>query len=140
MKILIPFICAGLFWLGGYGKIPFLFIPGWNAKLWRWLMGGFIGLFLWHGFITFGLLMLTYWLATSVFGYGDKSILNRFLPQNWTHFASGVFYGLASMPLIGFWSIPLAVISGGAFYCIERFKVNNPWAELLRGGIGCLLL
>ena len=87
MRILIPFICAALFALGGYGKIPFLFIKGWNAKLWRWLMGGFIGLLLWHGVITFGLLLLT---------------------------------------------------SGGAFYCVERFKIPNPYAELLRGG-SCLL-
>jgi len=140
MIILIPFICAALFAVGGYGKIPFLFIKGWNAKLWRWLMGGFIGLLLWHGVITFGLLLLTYWLATSVFGYGDKSILNKFLSQNMTHMVSGIMFGLASAPILLFWSIPLAIISGGVFYLIEKYKINNPYAELLRGGLGTCLL
>ena len=140
MRILIPFICATLFALGGYGKIPFLFIKGWNAKLWRWLMGGFVGLLLWHGVITFGLLLLTYWLATSVFGYGDKSILTKFLSQNMTHFASGVFYGLASFPLLGWWAILMALISGIAFYLVEKFKISNPYAELLRGGVGSCLI
>ena len=140
MIILIPFICALLFALGGDGRIPFLFIKGWNAKLWRWLMGGFIGLLLWHGVITLGLLMLTYWLATSVFGYGDKSILNKFLSQNMTHMVSGIMFGLASAPILLFWSIPLAIISGGVFYLIEKYKINNPYAELLRGGLGTCLL
>ena len=138
MRILIPFISAFLFRAGGSDQ--WQWAKPFNQKLWRWLMGGFIGLLLWHGIITFGLLLLTYWLATSVFGYGDKSILNKFLSQNMTHLASGVMFGLASAPILYLWSIPLAIISGGVFYLIEKYKINNPYAELLRGGLGTCLL
>jgi hypothetical protein len=135
----IVLVSGILFALGGDGRIPFLFIKGWNAKLWRWLMGGFIGLLLWHGVIVFGLCLLTYWIATSVFGYGDKSIL-KFLPQNWKHFVSGLVFGLASFPIVGIAALWQGVVSGIAFYIIEVKRVNNPWAELLRGGLGTLIL
>ena len=130
MRILIPFLSAYLYWLGGQ-----------KNKWYRWGMGlpiGVLGCVINHSFIPL-LCIFTYWLATSAFPYGSKSWLN-FLPQNWKHCVCGVAFGLASAPILLLWSIPLAIISGGAFYCIERFKINNPWAELLRGGIGTCLL
>ena len=139
MKILIPFICALLYRAGGSDQWKWCPL---NQKLWRWLgIGIFTGItfaILNHSWIPL-LAIATYAGAIQAFPYGDKSWLN-FLPQNWKHFTSGFFYGLASAPILYFWSIPLAIISGGTFYCIKKFKVNNPLAELLRGGIGTCLL
>jgi hypothetical protein len=110
-----------------------------NQKLWRWLMGIPIGLILWHGYLAFLLTVGAYFLATNVFGYGDKSVLNKYLSQNMTHAVSGAIFGLASFPLIGWWALLQAVISGVAFYLIETKKVNNPWAERAKGFFGTIL-
>lgn len=110
-----------------------------NQKLWRWLMGIPIGLLLWHGFFAFLLAVGAYFVSTNVFGYGDKAPILKYLPQNVKHAVSGVIFGLASFPMIGWWALPQAVVSGIAFYLVETKKVNNPWTEWARGFFGTIL-
>jgi hypothetical protein len=87
------------------------------------------------------LCILTYYVATSAFPYGDNSWLNKFFSQLQKHFVCGLVFGLASFPIIGYWAILQGIVGGVTFYCIEKYEVNNPWTELLRGGLGtvCLL-
>lgn len=136
--MLIPFISAFLFRAGGSDQWKWCPL---NQKLWRWLMGSVIGLLLWKGWVAYGLTIGTYFLATNLFGYGDKTPILKYLPQNIKHLVSGMIFGLASFPLLGWWCLLQMVISGVSFYFIETKKINNPWAELLRGGLGtvCLL-
>lgn len=101
-------------------------------------MGLIIGLIVWKGWLVYGLVTGIYFLATNLFGYGDKTPILKYLPQNVKHFVSGVVFGLASFPLLGWWALLQALISGVVFYLIEVKKVNNPWAEFGRGFFGTL--
>ena len=144
MKFLIPIVSALLFRAGGmdqwqWAKIPFtkIFI---SQKLWRWFMGAVIGLLLWKGLVAYAITIACYFIATNLFGYGDKTPILKYLPQNIKHLMSGVMFGLASFPLIGWWCLAQAAISGAMFYLVETRKINNPYAEFLRGGVGTCLL
>lgn len=136
-KIIIPIVSALLFRAGGSNQWKWCLM---NQKLWRWLMGVVIGLLFWKGWVIYGLTVITYLLATNLFGYGDKTPILKYLPQNIKHLVSGIIFGLASFPLIGWWAIAQAVVSGATFYFIETKKIDNPWAELLRGGLGTCLI
>ena len=124
-----------LYRAGGTDQWKWCFL---NQKLWRWLMGIIIGVLLWQGWILYGLTILAYFLATNLFGYGDNTPILKHLPQNIKHLVSGMIFGLASVFLIGWWAILQIVISGIVFYIIEVKKINNPWAEWLRGGLGTI--
>ena len=66
MKWFIPVICAWLFRMGGWGRVPFMFVM--PAKWWRWIgIGIFFAVTYWNPWI-----ILTYYLATNV-PYGDNS-------------------------------------------------------------------
>ena len=138
-------IAAFLFRAGGSDQWPWakFVINGktiyFNQKLWRWFMGVPIGLILWHGFFAFLLTVGAYFLATNLFGYGDKTPILKYLPQNVKHAVSGVIFGLASFLLIGWLAILQAAISGVAFYLVETKKLDNPWAEWARGFFGTIL-
>ena len=143
LRLTVPIVAALLFRFGGMDQWKWCVIP-WtkieiNQKLWRWLMGIVIGLLAWSGWIDFGLTIGAYFLATNLFGYGDKTPILKFLPQNIKHLVSGVIFGLASIPLLGWIGVLQGLISGITFYLIETKKVNNPWAENLRGGMGTIL-
>ena len=135
IHLLIPIVSALLYRAGGTDQWKWCIL---NQKLWRWLIGIVIGLLLWKGWILYGLAILAYFLSTNAFGYGDKTPVLKYLPQNIKHLVSGMIFGLASFPLIGLWALLQMAISGVAFYLIEVKKVNNPWAEWLRGGIGTI--
>jgi hypothetical protein len=137
MRFLIPIVAGLLFRAGGMDQWKWCPL---NQKLWRWLMGVVLGLMLWKGWVLYGLCIVSYLLATNLFGYGDKSPILKYLPQNIKHLVSGMIFGLASFPLIGYWCILQIIISGINFYYIEVRKVNNPWAELLRGAVGTLVV
>lgn len=134
--ILIPIVSALLFRFGGSDQWEWCPL---NQKLWRWLMGIAVGALAWHGLWSLLIVTGTYFLATNLFGYGDKTPILKYLPQNIKHLVSGLIFGLASIPLLGWIAVIQALVSTGIFYVVETKKINNPWAEWLRGGIGTIL-
>jgi hypothetical protein len=85
-----------------------------------------------------------YFIATNLFGYGEKTLILKYLPK-WLKFTvSGLIFGLASFPILGWWSLLQAAVSGLAFYILfildEKEILKNPWQELLRGFFGTLLM
>lgn len=138
--MLIPIISALLFRAGGSDQWKWCPL---NQKLWRWLMGvpiAGIAFYLHHSLWVL-LAIPTYLVATNVFGYGDKTPILKYLPQNIKHLVSGMIFGACSFVLIPWYFALLQVaLSGAAFYYVEVKKINNPWAELLRGGIGTCLM
>ena len=141
---MIPIIASISFALGGDGRFPYLFIKGANAKLWRWLMGipiSLIGLVFGHGLYSL-LCILTYYIATNI-PYGEKSFLN-FLGAYGKFAVCGAIFGLAGFPIIGYWAILQAVLSAVGWCAIKYFddkgQIVNPYTELARGLVGCLLM
>lgn len=107
-------------------------------------MGVPIGLLAWKGWIPFFTCAGAYFLATNLFGYGEKTPILKYLPK-WLKFTvSGFIFGLASFPILGWWSFLQAGISALAFYIIfvldEKNIVKNPWVELLRGFFGTICM
>lgn len=136
VKIIIPIVSALLFRAGGAEQWKWCPI---NQKLWRWLMGIAIGVLFWKGWVIYALCIGSYFVATNLFGYGEKTPILKYLPQNIKHFMSGFMFGLASWPLVGIAALWQAVASGIVFYIIEIKKTQNPWAERLRGGLGTII-
>ena len=135
MRLLIPILSALLFRMGGMDQWKWCPI---NKKCWRWGMGLVIGVMWWKGWLIYGIVTGTYFVAKNVFGYGDKTPILKYLPQNVKHLVSGVVFGLASFPLLGWWAILQSLISGVAFYVIEVKRIDNPWAEFGRGFLGTI--
>lgn len=134
--ILLPFISAGLYLLGGQVN-----------KWFRWGMGIPIALitFFFYGHNWVSLLAIaTYFIATNAFSYGDKMIWTKIFGKWVSMGLSGFMFGLASFPIIGYWAILNAVISCTAFlvlkYLDDTDKLKNPWQELLRGFLGTAIL
>lgn len=144
MHRIIPILAGVLFRLGGDGHIPFLWVRGWNAKLWRWLLIGIVvGLLAWKGVLALLLSTIFYLIATNVFSYGDGSPISN-LPKPWRHVLSGFMYGLPSMFTLGVgWGVLQALVSSGVFYGVmlldDKNIVKNPWVERLRGFGGTIL-
>jgi len=140
MKFLIFIIGALLFRFGGQDQVKWL---PWNQKLNRWLMGIILGLFFWKGWVLYGCTIITYLIATNLFGYGEKTPILKYLPKVWKFAVSGFMFGLASVFMIGWWSLLQAFIGAVSFviimYLDDNNKVKNPWVELLRGGTGTCL-
>ena len=102
---------------------------------------GLIGLANGHGLISL-LCILTYYIATNV-PYGEKSFLN-FLGEYGKFAFCGAAFGIASFPILGYWAIAQAVVGGIGWSVIKYYddkgQLVNPWTELLRGGVGCILM
>jgi hypothetical protein len=65
------------------------------------------------------LCILTYYIATSAFPYGEKSWLNRFMSQGVKWLFYGAIFGLASVPAIGLvLGLVQAVIGAVSFFCL----------------------
>ena len=132
--ILIPVISALLYLAGGQIK-----------NIYRWLMGVpifLIAILTGHSWFSI-FAILTYWLATSAFPYGEKSWLN-FLGE-WGKFAvCGLVMGLASIVVLG-WLVGLiqGIVGLIAFVVIKYLDDNgimkNPWVELCRGFFGTVV-
>jgi len=151
MNILIPFVSAILFRLGGSDAPAPLEISAFgshykikfNMKLFRWFMGVPIAILAWKGWLALALAAVTYFVATNVFGYGEKTPVLKSLPK-WLRFTvSGIAFGLASAPILHWLCIAQAIIGGVAFYIIflidEKKLLINPWIELLRGFCGTIV-
>ena len=84
----------------------------------------------------------TYWIATSAFPYGDNSWLNIF-GEYGKWFVCGFVFGIASAPILGYWSVVQAIISGCGFVILhwldDKGIVKNPFQEILRGVIGTIV-
>ncbi len=140
MHRLIPFVSALLFRAGGSDQWKWCPL---NQKLWRWLMGVVIGLLCWKGLIAYAATIVTYLIATNLFGYGEKTPILKYLPKGWKFAASGFMFGAASAPVLAWLAIPQAIIGAIGFYVLMLLDdaniVKNPWQELARGFIGTVL-
>ena len=137
----IPFISAICYLAGGQ----------WN-KWYRWGMGLPIGVIalLFNVNVFTGphwwqlLCIPTYFIATNAFSYGEKMWTTKLFGPWVAIVISGVAFGLASAPILLYWSVAQAIIGGVGFAVIKYFddkgKLVNPWTELLRGFIGTVLL
>ena len=107
-------------------------------------MGIPIGLLAWHGWIPFLTCAGAYLIATNLFGYGEKTPILKYLPKPLKFTVSGLIFGLASFPILGWWALAQAGVSALAFYILflldEANIVKNPWQELLRGFFGTILM
>ena len=107
-------------------------------------MGLFIGALLWKGWLAYGLCVGGYFLATNLFGYGEKTPILKYLPK-WAKFTvSGIMYGLVGFALLGpILAISQGIVAGISFYILMLLDdaeiVKNPYQELLRGGLGTIL-
>lgn len=145
--ILITLVSGAFFALGGDGRIPFLFIPGWNAKLWRWLgIGCLIGLtysILLHSLYPL-LAIPAYFVATNFFSYGDKIIWTKWFGKWVSMGLSGLAFGAASFTILSWpWALIQTGIGCALFLLIklwdDRGYIHNPLVEFLRGACGTLL-
>ena len=130
-----PFICSALYLVGG---------QWWKAG--RWLMGipiFFIAIF--NGHIWYSVFaILTYFIATNVFSYGDKMWTSRIFGRWVSMGLSGLAFGLASIVVLGaFWGMIQGIIGMTSFlvlkYLDDTDRVKNPFQELLRGFMGTVV-
>ena len=122
MTILIPLISGLLYMTGG---------QWWKPA--RWLMGIPISLIT-HNW----LYIVTYYVATAVFVYGDNSWVSKLVGRKGARIVHGIVFGLASLHYI------YALWTAVAFYIIfeiaENNLIDNKYAEFLRGSLGTLVL
>jgi hypothetical protein len=128
--------------------IEILYLAGGQVNKWfRWGIGlpiAIVGLLTGHG--VWSLLCIpTYFIATNAFSYGEKMIWTKWFGKWASMIISGVAFGLASIPILGWtWGIAQGIIGGVGFgilkYLDDADKLKNPWQELLRGYIGCSLM
>ena len=132
---LIPIISSLLYLAGGQ----------WN-KWYRWLLGlpiAAIMLLTHHSWIS-SFAILTYFIATNFFSYGEKMIWTKLFGPWGSMAISGFAFGLASYvcltPVLGMIQTIIATI---AFLVIkwldDNGKIHNPVVELLRGLLGTIV-
>jgi len=123
MNWAIPMVSAAMYRLGGSEH---------GNKWFRWLMGVPIALITrnpWY--------VLTYYLATAVFVYGDDSWVAKIVGRKGARVVHGVAFGLASLhPLYWLWT---AVIFYLIFELADRGVMDNKYAEAYRGLLGTLV-
>src|SRR5574343_1406173 len=121
MTILIPIICAILFWLGGRDqmKVPF------NQKLFRWVgIGLFMGMLqpLIAGIYT----AVAYFVATNVIGYGEKHPLRKWLGKDFQFVTYGFCFGTASLFALGLFWVPQAILAALCSWLALKWS-NDGW-------------
>jgi hypothetical protein len=141
LNIIVPFAASFLYRAGGTVQWPWCPI---NQKLWRWLMGGIIGLLIWKASFIYIATIASYFIATNIFSYGEKSPILKHLSKPLRFLVSGLMFGLASIPLIGLQlGLLQGLFSSCAFlvlmYLDDTNIIKNPWQELLRGFLGTSL-
>lgn len=131
-QLLIPIISGVLYRLGGSDQPTWL--PSWfSMKILRWFMGIPIALILHNGWY-----VLTYFIATSVFVYGDNSWVTALVGRRGAWIVHGLAFGLASIqPLYALWT---AVVFYLLFFIADEGVIDNKYAEFGRGFLGTLLL
>lgn len=134
-----------MFHLGGRDQMKFPM----NQKLWRWLMGIPIAIIMGcHTKSVYPILcMATYFLATNVSSYGESHPFRRWFGRDNAWLVYGFLFGLASLPVLGWWCILQAVIASASFYGLMKWsndgfggnKLNHKLVELAFGLLGTIL-
>jgi tetrahydromethanopterin S-methyltransferase subunit G len=86
------------------------------------------------------LAMLTYFIATNAFGYGEKNIWVKWIGEQNSIILTGAMLGLAAFPVIGAWAILSMCISGTSWYVIWKRQVNEPFCAIYRAFSALILL
>lgn len=131
----IPFISSALYLVGGQ----------W-LKLARWLIGlpifvmALICGYPWYSIFA----VLTYFLATNIFSYGDKMWTSKLFGRWISMGLSGLTFGLASIPVVGIERGIIQGIIGMIGFLVLKWlddtdRLKNPWQELGRGFIGTVI-
>lgn len=94
-----------------------------------------------HSWLTGLYIIASYAIATQ-FGYGENNWLTKLVGNRWAITICGGLLGLASMPLLGYYSLLQALISAGVWYWLSTKDgiINEPYLGLIRGGSATLLL
>ena len=122
MIYFIPIISSVLYRLGGSEH---------GNKWYRWLLGIPIAIIT-HNW----LFVITYYIATAVFVYGDNSWVSKLVGRKGARILHGIAFGLASLqPLFAMWTVVIFYI---LFEMAENNVIDNAWAERLRGFFGTL--
>ena len=132
---LIPIVSAICYLIGGQ----------W-LKLARWLIGlpiFIIAIVTGHSWTAI-FAVLTYFLATNVFSYGDNMWTSKIFGRWISMGLSGLAYGAASIVVLGlFWGIIQGIVGMVSFLILKWLddtdRLKNPWQELLRGFLGTVL-
>lgn len=148
MNYIISIFSSILFRLGGWGDSDFAFgiksILGLTKgnKNWRWFgIGSFIGVlyfingmirncfainslepFRILGFYKSLLCIPSYFIATSVFSYGENHWLRKLVGRNSCWVIYGLFFGLASFPVLGKLCMLQGIIGGVIFYILMKLS------------------
>jgi len=131
----IPIIASVLYLLGGQAN-----------KWFRWGMGipiFFIAIFTGHAWYSI-FVVFTYLIATNAFSYGENMWTTKIFGAWISMITSGIAFGLASTPILGWtWGIVQAIIGGVSFGVIKYYDdkgvIHNPIVELGRGFTGTFL-
>mgnify|MGYP001339301818 CR=1 FL=1 len=132
---IIPILSAVLYLLGGQIN-----------KWFRWGLGIPIAIIgVWTGHYWAIMAIVTYFIATNAFSYGEKMIWTK-LFGGWVSMAlAGLAFGLASIVVLGsFWGVIQGIVGMVSFTILKWLddtdRLKNPWQELLRGFTGTILL
>ena len=146
MQYLIPVISS--FMLHAGGQDQWLWCPL-NQKLWRWLMG--IPIAIICGITLRSAIpiwcILTYFLATNVSSYGENHPFRKWFGRDGAWLIYGALFGLASLPVLGIYSIIQAIISSVSFWGLMKlsndgisdYKLEHKWVEIIFGFVGTIL-
>jgi len=162
MIILIPIICAVLFWLGGRDQMEWC--KGFNQKLWRRLIIPiFLGMVSWvstHSFISGIITGSLYAISLNILGWGENHWLRKWVGKElqWTIY--GLFFGLSSFLSLPYLFVFQSVLASFScwflmkwandglsslpyFYDKPQFakidKITHEYVEILFGLLGTIL-
>lgn len=123
-----------------------LYLAGGQLNKWfRWGIGVPISVFGFlsgHGIISI-LAIPTYFIATNAFSYGEKMIWTKLFGKWVSMGLSGLAFGLASIPVLGwFWGVIQGIVGMVSFLVLKWLddteRLKNPWQELCRGLLGTI--
>ena len=136
LGLVISILCGLLYLFGGQVWKPFRW----------WGIGVLVGVVYAFRFGSFFPLLsiLTYFIATNAFSYGDNSWTTKLFGKWVSMGLAGLTYGLASFPVLGVYAILQGLVGLVAFLILKQLddtdQLKNPWQELLRGTLGTILL
>lgn len=150
MNILIPFLIAIMFRLGGVGRydrfLPFMQSPTpIAAKAWRWLGIGVLIAAIYASPMS----VATYLISTWAFEYGEKGWVRKLFGRDGAWAMYGFVFGLASFPVLKSVALVQAPIAMVAFWALmkwsndgyqkegyEKYYLDHAYVEVGIGFIG----
>ena len=138
--MLIAIVLAVLLYVKGECETKWL---GKSNKNWKLTLGipiGILGALATWTWIPL-LCILTYLIAAEM-PYGENHWWTKLIGKQNAIIVCGVSLGLASIPILGFFALPQALISGGVWYYLFKKDgvINEPWVAILRALSGTCLL